>query len=74
MTERSNIMDPRDTEYSDDGDLRYIDSDDLEGMQIISDQDDDGYDHDYGDSSGFDDVYDSMSDVRYQGYFDGRAY
>lgn len=65
-------MDPKDTEYSDDGDLRYIDSDDLEGMQIISDQDDDSYD-DYGQSE-FNDMYDSMSDVRYQGYFDGRAY
>jgi DNA-binding IclR family transcriptional regulator len=65
-------MDPRDTEYSDDGDLHYIDSDDLEGMQIISDQDDDSYD-DYGQDD-INDLYDSMSDVRDQGYFLDREY
>lgn len=43
-------MDPNDTECSDDGELRYIDSEDLEGMQIISDQDDDSY-SDYSQSS-----------------------
>jgi len=65
-------MDPRDTEYSDDGDLHYIDSDDLEGMQIISDQDDDSYD-DYGQDN-INDLYDSMSDVRDQSYFLDREY
>jgi len=65
-------MDPRDTEYSDDGDLHYIDSDDLEGMQIISDQDDDSYD-DYGQDN-INDLYDSMSDVRDQDYFLDREY
>lgn len=65
-------MDPRDTEYSDDGDLHYIDSDDLESMQIISDQDDDSYD-DYGQDN-INDLYDSMSDVRDQDYFLDREY
>ncbi len=60
-------MDPNDFEYSDDGELRFIDSEDLDGMHIVTDQDDEDYDN-------LNELYDAMSNVRYQGYFDDRDF
>lgn len=67
-------MDPNDYDYSEDGDLRYIDSDDLDGMQIISDNDVDDSSYDDYDRDDYENLYDSMSNVRDSAYFDGRVY
>jgi hypothetical protein len=67
-------MDPNEYEDSEDGDLNYIDSDDLDGMQIISENDMDDSSYEDYDREDYHDLYDSMSNVRHRDYFVERVY